>query len=78
MDVDIVCVGFGPAAGGFLTTLARQLPLPGGSMPQDTCYERALLAACAKNPFAGRIPAILREAHALYDAAPLKRLSQTD
>ena len=23
MDVDIVCVGFGPAMGGFLTTLAR-------------------------------------------------------
>jgi electron-transferring-flavoprotein dehydrogenase len=41
MDVDIVCVGFGPAAGGFLTTLARQLPLPDGSMPQVICYERA-------------------------------------
>ena len=25
MDVDIVCVGFGPATGGFLTTLSRQL-----------------------------------------------------
>jgi predicted aldo/keto reductase-like oxidoreductase len=40
--------------------------------------ERKMRAACAKNPFADRIPAILREAHALYDAAPLKRLSQTD
>ncbi|MBI2561947.1 MAG: hypothetical protein HYW08_06060, partial [candidate division NC10 bacterium] len=25
MDVDIVCVGFGPAMGGFLTTLSRNL-----------------------------------------------------
>jgi len=40
--------------------------------------ERALRAACAKNPFADRIPAILRQAHALYDGAPLKRLSQSD
>jgi len=41
MDVDIVCVGFGPATGGFLTTLSRQLPLPDGSLPQVICYERA-------------------------------------
>ena len=25
MDVDIACVGFGPAMGGFLSTLAKQL-----------------------------------------------------
>ncbi|MBZ5595547.1 MAG: 4Fe-4S ferredoxin [Acidobacteriia bacterium] len=40
MDVDIVCVGFGPAMGGFLTTLApalAELPSP----PQVVCYERA-------------------------------------
>ena len=41
MEVDIVCTGFGPAAGGFLTTLSRGLPLPDGSMPQILCYERA-------------------------------------
>jgi electron-transferring-flavoprotein dehydrogenase len=41
MDVDIVCVGFGPATAGFLTTLSRQLPLPDGSLPQVICYERA-------------------------------------
>ena len=36
MDVDIVCVGFGPATAGFLTTLSRAaLPL------QVLCYERA-------------------------------------
>ena len=52
MDVDIVCVGFGPAVGGFLTTLSRALVdaegntmlesrvMPG--MPlQVLCYERA-------------------------------------
>ncbi|RME93107.1 MAG: 4Fe-4S ferredoxin, partial [Verrucomicrobia bacterium] len=52
MDVDIVCVGFGPAAGGFLTTLSRGLLKPDGTprfesptapgMPlQVLCYERA-------------------------------------
>jgi len=52
MDVDIVCVGFGPATAGFLTTLSRQLVntdgtpvvqsnvLP-GMPPQVVCYERA-------------------------------------
>ncbi len=40
--------------------------------------ENALRTACAKNPFADRIPAILREAHALYNAEPKKRLSQSD
>jgi electron-transferring-flavoprotein dehydrogenase len=52
MDADIVCVGFGPAAGGFLTTLAAAVMNPDGSpalespsmpgMPlQVMCYERA-------------------------------------
>ncbi len=52
MDVDVVCVGFGPATGGFLTTLARSLTKPDGSprfestvlpgtLPQIICYERA-------------------------------------
>ncbi len=52
MDVDIVCVGFGPAAGGFLTTLSRHLMNEDGSPavessvmpgmpPQVVCYERA-------------------------------------
>ncbi|MGC8743021.1 MAG: 4Fe-4S ferredoxin [Verrucomicrobiia bacterium] len=52
MDVDIVCVGFGPATAGFLTTLSRKLTNPDGSpkfesrcmpgMPlQVVCYERA-------------------------------------
>ena len=52
MDVDIVCVGFGPATGGFLTTLSGGLlngdgspkvesaVLP-GAPPQVICYERA-------------------------------------
>ena len=52
MEVDIVCVGFGPAMGGFLTTLARGLVNPDGTPmvesrampgkpPQVLCYERA-------------------------------------
>jgi electron-transferring-flavoprotein dehydrogenase len=52
LDVDIVCVGFGPAIGGFLSTLSRRLlnadgspaiesaALP-GMPPQILCYERA-------------------------------------
>ena len=55
MDVDIVCTGFGPATGGFLTTLARAMQemtdengmpllqssaMP-GMPPQVLCYERA-------------------------------------
>jgi len=52
MDVDIACVGFGPAMGGFLTTLSRKLVNEDGSpafesscvpgLPlQVICYERA-------------------------------------
>jgi electron-transferring-flavoprotein dehydrogenase len=52
MEVDIVCVGFGPATGGFLTTLSRELVNPDGTpriesrvapgLPlQVVCYERA-------------------------------------
>ncbi|MGE4297955.1 MAG: 4Fe-4S ferredoxin [Desulfovibrionaceae bacterium] len=52
MDVDIVCVGFGPASAGFLTTLSRALMNPDGTPiaestampgmpPQIICYERA-------------------------------------
>ncbi len=52
MDVDIVCVGFGPATAVFLTTLSRQLASADGAPevesavvpglpPQVLCYERA-------------------------------------
>lgn len=52
MDIDIVCVGFGPAAGGFLTTLSRGMTNDDGTPvaestampgmpPQVICYERA-------------------------------------
>jgi electron-transferring-flavoprotein dehydrogenase len=52
MEADIVCVGFGPAAGGFLTTLTRGLmnedgtpvvesAVMPGMPPQVICYERA-------------------------------------
>ena len=52
MDVDIVCVGFGPATAGFLATLSKQLVNTDGTPavesttapgmpPQVLCYERA-------------------------------------
>ena len=52
MLVDIACVGFGPAMGGFLTTLSRNSLHPDGSPRFDSpsapgtplqviCYERA-------------------------------------
>jgi electron-transferring-flavoprotein dehydrogenase len=52
MNVDIACVGFGPAMGGFLTTLSRGLlnadgtpaiesPEAPGMPLQVLCYERA-------------------------------------
>ncbi|MGZ4814142.1 MAG: hypothetical protein ACXVZV_01945 [Terriglobales bacterium] len=51
MAVDIACVGFGPAMGGFLTTLTRALSaeenaglqsaVAPGIPPQVICYERA-------------------------------------
>ncbi|MCC7153579.1 MAG: 4Fe-4S ferredoxin [Bryobacterales bacterium] len=48
LDADILCVGFGPAMGGFLTTLTRGLSEEGlesaampGLPPQVICYERA-------------------------------------
>jgi len=52
MEVDIACVGFGPAMGGFLTTLSHNLLNPdgtprleshslAGSPLQVICYERA-------------------------------------
>jgi len=55
MEADIVCVGFGPATGGFLTALSKHLLNPDGTpriasrvapgMPlQVLCYERADIA----------------------------------
>src|SRR5215475_6419040 len=38
MEVDIVCVGFGPATAGFLHTLTQHPEIPA---MQAICYERA-------------------------------------
>jgi electron-transferring-flavoprotein dehydrogenase len=40
MEADVVCVGFGPAMGGFLTTLSRELAHL-ENPPVVICYERA-------------------------------------
>jgi electron-transferring-flavoprotein dehydrogenase len=40
MDVDIVCVGFGPATAGFLATLSKGMA-EGAPMLNVLCYERA-------------------------------------
>lgn len=45
MEVDIVCVGFGPATAGFLATLGKTTDLESAACPgmplQVLCYERA-------------------------------------
>src|SRR3954467_14019490 len=44
LEADIVCAGFGPATGGFLTTLSRaglESPTMPGMPLQVICYERA-------------------------------------
>lgn len=41
MEADVVCVGFGPAAGGFLTKLNGYLTSPEAPPLQVLCYERA-------------------------------------
>ena len=43
----------------------------------DRMDEKTLLAEVARNPFAARLPAILREAHQLLFDEPKKRLSQS-
>ena len=69
MDVDVVCVGFGPATGGFLTTLGRAIVNEDGSpriesrvMPgaplQILCFERADDVAIAVEPVG---PAVERQ-----------------
>ena len=42
MNVDIACVGFGPAMGGFLTTLSRSLLNPDGSVRLESATSPGL------------------------------------
>lgn len=88
-DVDVVCVGFGPATGGFLTTLARALLHEDGTtrlesrvmpgMPlQVACYERADDIAFGVSGVATRARGIRRslpdfEADAVSMAAKIKQ-----
>ena len=42
MNIDIACVGFGPAMGGFLTTLSRSLLNPDGSVRLESATSPGL------------------------------------
>ena len=77
-EVDVVCVGFGPATAGFLTTLSRSLlnedgtprlesrVMPGMPM-QISCYERADDIAFGVSGVATRARAI-RESFPDFDS----------
>jgi len=80
MEADIVCVGFGPAMGGFLTTLARNLNHPDGTpaleskvMPgaplQVLCYERA-------DDIGFGVSGVVTKARALRQSFSAEELSQ--
>ena len=88
-DVDVVCVGFGPATGGFLTTLSRALlnedgtpRLESRAMPgmplQVACYERADDIAFGVSGVATRARGIRKslpdfQAEEVAMAAPIKQ-----
>lgn len=69
-DADVVCVGFGPATGGFLTTLTRamahenfeSIAMP-GMPPQVICYERA-------DDIAFGVSGVVTRARAIKDSFP--------
>ncbi|MCS7337306.1 MAG: 4Fe-4S ferredoxin [Verrucomicrobiae bacterium] len=74
VDVDIVCVGFGPATAGFLTTLSKRLLRPDGSTAiesavapgqplQVVCYERA-------DDLSFGVSGVVTRARALREAFP--------
>src|SRR5215469_10197075 len=74
MEVDIACVGFGPAMGGFLTTLAQASADPANNetfssaaspgMPlQVLCYERA-------DDLAAGVSGVVTRARAIREALP--------
>src|SRR5258708_14884959 len=74
MDVDIACAGFGPAMGGFLTTLSRAWSENPGDpafeskvMPgiplQVVCYERA-------DDLAAGVSGVVTRAHGIRASFP--------
>lgn len=80
MDTDIVCVGFGPAVGGFLTTLSRALVDADGNtvlesrvMPglplQVLCYERA-------DDISFGVSGVVSRARSLRESFPAEQLSE--
>ncbi len=80
-EVDVACVGFGPAMGGFLTTLSRALLAEDGTPrlesrvmpgmpPQVVCYERADDVAFGVSGVATRARA-LRESFPDLDPAEI-------
>ncbi len=53
LEVDIACVGFGPASGGFLTTLSRGLAESQGELESSRRLELARCEIASGNPGRG-------------------------
>jgi len=80
MDVDIACAGFGPATGGFLTTLSRawnenptdpafQSRVMEGMPLQVMCYERA-------DDLAAGVSGVVTQAHGIRASFPDLNISE--
>ena len=66
MEVDIACAGFGPATGGFLTTLTQAW----SQNPADPAFESKLRRACRCRCSATSAPTIWPRASAAWSRAP--------
>ena len=71
MDVDIVCVGFGPPTAGFLTTLSKSLVNPDGTPAVE---QRPLCRDCPRKCCATNAPMTsVSESRRRYESASLAR-----
>jgi len=80
LNADIVCVGFGPAMGGFLSTLNKRMlnedgtpalesKVAPGMPPQVICYERA-------DDTSSGVSGVVSEARSIRESIPGEELSQ--